>query len=218
MNSLSSLSLIPLTNSNWVNFTTEKVYFFKSKTELDLFTSEATSNVFDDSKLNTISRKKLINCLEENNIANLSLFQSNNLNDFAFLLNESLKSNDITFDWLNNIWGHIHKHFNESKLNIIEHFKLLPKNKKNLYSLKPAKNMIYFYFNPSDDDDDIPNEFIKFIEPFLTNIVIFDDLPNNFIDCSQRKEYVFDLNLNNFPLFIKRIYHCLGNKLIAFKQ
>lgn len=73
--------------------------------------------------------------------------------------------------------------------------------------------MIYFYFNPSDDDDDIPNEFIKFIEPFLTNIVIFDDLPNSFIDCSQRKEYVIDLNLNNFPLFFKRIYQCLDNKL-----
>lgn len=92
LNSLSPLTLIPLTNSNWINFTTEKVYFFKNKTELDLFTSETASNVFDDSRLNKISRKKLINCLEEKNIANLCLFQSNNLNDFAFLLNESLKS------------------------------------------------------------------------------------------------------------------------------
>lgn len=62
-------------------------------------------------------------------------------------------------------------------------------------------------------DKDFPIEFIKFIEPYSSNIVIFDDLPNNFINCSQRKKYVIDLNLNSFPLFFERIYQCLGNKL-----
>jgi hypothetical protein len=222
LNRLSNLKLVPLLNLEWTCFTSTRIFFLKNKEEMDMFSTKSNSIIFNDSKLNLNSRKKLLNHLEEQSIGSISLYNHNNVDDFIYLLTKSFETNNINTSWLNNIWKHLRKSYDH--LTKFENFKLIPKLNKSdeleLFTLKPSTNVIYFYYQIQSNEEISP-EFVKFIDLNLNeNILIFNDLPSDFVEHSKRKAYMLDLSLHSFSVIFKTIFQCLGeqNMIKIFKE
>jgi len=217
---LIGLDLVPCLDLQWKNFSGFKIYFIQNKNELDLFSCGSDSILFDDSKLNINSRKIFLNWLNESNIGSVSLFKGKNSIDFICLLTRSLEAAkwQSSFDskWLNDIWDYINKHYEEPSLIGLENLNLLSKKHKTtglleFFSLRAKNKQKYFYLKPSDDE--ISSEFIEFLELNINEIIIFNDMPQSFLNHPQRNNYVNDISLSNFNIIFKHLYSCLNKEL-----
>ena len=202
---LKNICLLPM-NEKWKMFDSsdvETIRYFRFPHEKQLFSHKIMNSVvFDDSKLNHVSKKRLIDWLEENlKLEQLSMFEKH---EFMSLIANCLKKVDQMnqtdlLQWLSLVWTFIINNFNDS-LNLFEEYSLIPRlyhSTVQLLPLRDPKGFKYYFCSSKHLETDLSPAVIEF---FKEHMVLFDRLPFYELPGSELLlDYFSCFNLENLP-------------------